>query len=59
MSEALLDISKTLKCSVCGKYIISYEELHKYNTCSRKCYNQKYNHDYYLRVTKNERRNKR
>ena len=33
----MLDVSKALKCSVCGKYIISEEDRHKYDTCSSKC----------------------
>lgn len=55
MSESLLDISKALKCQVCGKYIRDYKELHKYNTCSVNCYN----HVYYLKFTKEKRKNER
>lgn len=55
MSESLLDISKALKCQVCGKYIRDYKELHKYNTCSVNCYN----HVYYLKFTKEKRKNKK
>ena len=56
MSDCLLDISEALKCSVCGNFIISPKDVHKYNTCSHKCYMTKYLHDYYQRVLKNKRR---
>lgn len=56
MNDCLLDVSKALKCSVCGDFIISSKDIHKYNTCSRKCYMTKYLHDYYFRVLKNKRR---
>ena len=55
MGESLLEVSKALKCQVCGKFIITYEELHKYNTCSVECYNKAY----YLRFTKERRKNRR
>ena len=43
MGESLLNISKALRCSICNKYIVSYEVLHKYQ------------HDYYLKITKPKR----
>ena len=58
MCESLLNISKALRCSICNKYIVSYEGLHKYNTCSMKCCNKKYQHDYYLKITKPKRGSK-
>lgn len=38
----MLDVSKALKCSYCGKYIISEEDRHKYDTCSSRCSSRMY-----------------
>ena len=40
--DCILNVSKALKCKTCGKYIVSEDELHKYNTCSDKCYRKQY-----------------
>ena len=40
--DCILNISKALKCKICGKYIVDEDELHKYDTCSSKCSQKQY-----------------
>lgn len=51
-----LDFSKALKCPVCNKHIISYNDVYANNTCSAKCSKIIYQKEYYKKVTKNKRK---
>ena len=53
-----MNISKALKCSVCGKYIID-DDIYAHNTCSSKCSKKMYQHNYWFRVRKLKRKEKR
>lgn len=54
-----MDISKALKCSVCGKYIIDDDDIYAHNTCSSKCSKKMYQHNYWLSVCKPKRKEKK
>ena len=51
-----MNISKALKCSICGKYIIDDDDIYAHNTCSVKCSKKAYQHNYWLFVRKNKRK---
>ena len=50
--DCILHISKALKCKTCGKYIVSDEELYKYDTCSNECRDKYYRKEYRIKLKK-------
>lgn len=54
-----MNVSRALKCSICGKYIIEDEDIYAHNTCSAKCSKKAYQHNYWLFVRKNKRKERK
>ena len=51
-TQGILNISKALKCKICGKYIVDEDELHKYDTCSDRCREKYYKREYRIKLKK-------